>query len=362
MIEIEAMELNLGEFVLKDFYLKIQKGEYYVLLGPSGVGKTVLLETIAGFHRLKRGKIILNGVDVTKIPPEGRNIAYVPQTLGLFPHLNVEENILFGAKAKKMDLKSTLLEVHKLAQTFGISELLKRYPDELSGGEKQRIALARALVVKPELLLMDESLSSLDPLQRNQLQHFIKSLHKEMRFTALHVTHDFEEAFLLGDVVSVLLEGRLQQTGKRNEIYFHPKTKAVAEFLGVRNIFRGEVKNCEGPAIIIYSAGIGEIKVEKTFRNEHLKTGEYVFWGIRPEEVRILRDAGQEERKDNPLSGKIIQVFEKGSSHTLLFKLESSESHFEIEIPHAAYRKIGIREGMEVVVTLGSERIWVAKE
>ncbi len=362
MIEIEALELNLGEFILKDFYLKIKTGEYYVLLGPSGVGKTVLLETIAGFHKLKRGRIILNGIDVTKVPPEGRNIAYVPQTLGLFPHLNVEENILFGARAKRMDRKSTLLNVHELSEIFGISGLLKRYPDELSEGEKRRIALARALVVKPELLLLDESFSSLPPLQRNQLQHFIKSIHEDMKFTALHVTHDFEEAFLLGDVVSVLLEGRLQQTGKRNEIYFHPKTRAVAEFLGFKNIFIGEVRSVRQSSITVYTNGIGEVEVERTFRNEHLKTGDKIYWGVRPEEVRILRKPMQNERKDNPLNGKIIQVFEKGFSHTLILKLNNSEVTFEIEMPHAAYRKLEIRQGMDVVVTVGKERIWVAGE
>lgn len=362
MIEIEALELNLGKSILKDFYLKIKRGEYYVLLGPSGVGKSVLLESIAGFHRLKRGRIILNGVDVTNTPPEGRNIAYVPQTLGLFPHLTVEENILFGAKAKKLDTYTVRNEIHKLAETFGISGLLKRYPDELSEGEKRRIALARALVVKPELLLLDESLSSLDPLQKNQIQHFIKSLHEEMKFTALHVTHDFEEAFLLGDVVSVLLDGRIQQTGKRNEMYFHPRTKTVAEFLGFKNIFRGEIINIQADVLKVYTYGIGEVEVARTFRNEHLNTGDRVYWGVRPEEIRILRNPSQNERKDNPLSGEIIQVFEKGFSHTLIFKLNNSEVCFEVEIPHAAYRKLGIKQGMDVVVTIGRERIWVTKE
>ncbi len=362
MIEIEALELNLGEFILKDFYLKIKRGEYYVLLGPSGVGKTVLLESIAGFHRLKRGRIILNGVDVTNTPPEGRNIAYVPQTLGLFPHLTVEKNILFGAKAKKLDTDTVLNEIHKLTETFGISGLLKRYPDELSEGEKRRIALARALVVKPELLLLDEALSSLDPLQKNQLQHFIKSLHEEIKFTVLHVTHDFEEAFLLGDVVSVLLDGRIQQTGKRNEMYFYPKTKAVAEFLGFKNIFSGEIINTQMDILKIYTDGIGEVEVARTFRNEHLNAGDRVYWGVRPEEIRILRNPSQDERKDNPMSGKIIQVFEKGFSHTLIFKLNNSGLSLEIEIPHAAYRKLGIKQGMDVVVTIGRERIWVTKE
>lgn len=362
MIEIHAIELNVGEFTLRDFRLKIKKGEYYILLGPSGVGKTLLLETIAGFHYLKKGRIILNGVDVTRVPPEGRMISYVPQTLGLFPHLDVEKNILFGARARKMSLKEADYEMRRICEILGIGELLKRFPHELSGGEKQRVALARALIVKPELLLLDEPLSALPELQRSQLQHFIKSLHKELNFTALHVTHDLEEAFLLGDVVSVLLDGKLQQTGKRNEIYFHPKTKAVAEFLRFRNIFAGRVREIDERSIKIYSEGIGEITVEKTFRNDHLKPGEDVFWGIRPEEVRILRDEGQEERKDNPLRGRIIQVFEKGFSHTVILKLNNSSINLEIEIPHAAYRKLGIKPGMESVVTLGSERIWVAKE
>jgi len=362
MIEIEALELNLGEFVLKDLHLKIQKGEYYVLLGPSGVGKTVLLETIAGFHKLKNGRIVLNGIDVTNKPPESRYISFVPQTLGLFPHLNVKDNILFGARARGMEMDRALIEMFELTQKFGIKTLLDRYPHELSGGEKQRVALVRALIVKPALLLLDEPLTSLDPLQKDRLQHFIKSLHNVLKFTCLHVTHDFQEAFLLGDVVSVLINGKIQQTGKRNEIYFHPRTRRVAEFLGFKNIFSGVVNNVETSIIHIHSDGIGDVQVERTFRNEHLKVGDKIFWGIRPEEVRILRDAGQQERKDNPLAGTIVQVFEKGFSHTLMFQLNGSEHCFEIEIPHAAYRKLAIKQGMSVTVTLGRERIWVSGE
>lgn len=362
MIEVQAVELKLGEFILRDFYLKIQQGEYYVLLGPSGVGKTVLLETIAGFHKLQKGRIILNGMDVTHLPPESRRISYLPQMLGLFPHLTVRKNILFGIKAKKRGIKEYTEDIEKIIKTFGLTGLLDRYPNELSGGQKQRVALARALVVNPQLLLLDEPFSSLDPLQKSHLQHFIKTLHRELKFTALHVTHDFQEAFLLGDVVSVLLGGRIQQTGKRNEIYFYPRTRAVAEFLGFKNIFRGNVKDIKESVILLETDAFGEIIVERNFRNEHLMAGNTVYWGIRPEEVRILRDPAQNERKDNPINGRVTAVFEKGFSHTLHFETEPRGTILEIEIPHAAYRKLKIMPGMKTVVTLGRERIWVVKE
>ncbi|HEY4716512.1 MAG TPA: ABC transporter ATP-binding protein [bacterium] len=362
MIEIESLGLKLGEFTLTDFNLKIKDGEYYVLLGPSGVGKTILLETIAGFHKLRWGRILINGTDVTHMPPEKRDIAFVPQTLGLFPHLTVEENIIFGAKAKHIKVKDALPDAKRLSGIMGISSLMKRFPHELSGGERQRIALARALIIKPKLLLLDEPLSSVDPPVRNQLQYFIKELHGTLGFTSLHVTHDFQEAFLLGDVVSLLLNGKIQQTGKKNEIYFHPRTRDAAEFLGFRNIFQGEVIKADETKLCLMTEGIGNIWIERNFRNSEITVGERVFWGIRPEEIRILRGDTKSEERNNPVSGKIINLFEKAFSHTLIFKIGATDNHFEIEIPHMAYRKLQITTGMAATVELSVERIWVARK
>lgn len=242
MLELENLWFHVGDFALRDLTLKVDKGQYLCLVGPTGAGKTMLLECIVGIHRPTRGSIRVAGRDVTNLPPEARNIGYVPQDYALFPHLSTFENVAYGLRERGLRGAAVAQRVHEVARLLGIEHLLDRSTLHLSGGERQRTALARALVLGCELLLLDESLSALDVVTSRELARQIAELHRRLGLTIVHVTHDFEEAFLLGSHIAICDRGRLLQVGPLEEVFSRPKSRSVAEFLGIPNIFprRGE--------------------------------------------------------------------------------------------------------------------------
>jgi molybdopterin-binding protein len=239
MIRIEKINKQIGNFKIKNISLNIKKGEYYVILGPSGTGKTVLLEIVAGLRKVDSGSIYFSGNIVDDIPPEERSVGMVYQDYMLFPHMTVRENILFGIKIKK--IKDYEDKFKKLVNDLEISHLVDRNIRNLSGGEKQRIALARTLIVEPEILLLDEPLSAVDTSTKNKLQNDLKRIHKEFKITTLHVTHDFNEAIFLADKISIVKDGEIIQTGTPEEIFQKPCNDFVAEFIGCKNLFKGEM-------------------------------------------------------------------------------------------------------------------------
>jgi ABC-type sugar transport system ATPase subunit len=232
MIEIKGLSIHVGEFALKDLSVTIQDKEYFVILGPSGAGKTVFIECLAGLHKIRSGRIRLNQQDITRLSPEERGLGYVPQDYVLFPFLNVRENILFGLKQKKVAFSVGQKRMKDLAELLGISHLLERNPRTLSGGEKQRTALARALAPAPQILLLDEPLSSLDVQTSKYLRLELRRIHQEMGVTTIHITHNHTEAEELADHMAVMVEGRIEQMGRPHEIFFAPATPAVSDFVG----------------------------------------------------------------------------------------------------------------------------------
>ncbi|KSW12098.1 molybdenum ABC transporter ATP-binding protein [Pyrodictium occultum] len=212
MITVRNLRVELGGFTLTIPRLEVREGEYLVVMGASGVGKTVLLHALAGFIKPAEGEILVDGRDVTSLPPEERGFAYVPQDYGLFPHMTVYENIAFGLRARRCPGEDVDRRVRGVAGVLGIEHLLDRRPAELSGGERQRVALARALAVEPRLLLLDEPTANIDPGNRVRVRAFIRELREKLRFTAVHVTHDIVEALELGDSIACMERGRL--TGK----------------------------------------------------------------------------------------------------------------------------------------------------
>jgi len=233
---VDSLGKRLGSFELPSLSLTVNRGEYFVLLGPSGVGKTVLLELIAGLLRQDRGSIGWDGADVSYAPPERRGFAIVYQDYALFPHLSVRHNLAYGLRARKLARQELTARLTEVARQVGIADLLDRSPGTLSGGEQQRVALARAMVIAPELLLLDEPLSAVDLQFRRVLRKLLKQLHRETRTTFLHVTHDVEEALQLGERIGVMLDGSLRQIGTPIELFQHPTDPDVADFLGMRNI------------------------------------------------------------------------------------------------------------------------------
>ncbi|RLI11407.1 hypothetical protein DRO33_04125, partial [Candidatus Bathyarchaeota archaeon] len=232
MIRTENLSIDLGEFRLKNVTVEIKEGEYFVLIGPTGAGKTVFVECLAGLYKPDSGRIYLLDEDITDLPPEERGMGYVPQDYALFTHMNVYENIAYGLKERRVPRREVKKRVEEIADLLGIGHLLHRRPSTLSGGEQQRVALARALAIRPRVLLLDEPLSALDEVTRDETIAELRRIHKETGTTVVHVCHDFDEMLALADRVGVINDGALLQVGTPLEVLWRPADEFVARFMG----------------------------------------------------------------------------------------------------------------------------------
>ncbi|BCV21659.1 ABC transporter ATP-binding protein [Moorella sp. Hama-1] len=298
-LRLSGIVKRIGEFQLRDISLEFFPGEYFVILGPTGAGKTVLLEVIAGMHAPDAGEIWLGGKNITAWPPEKRRFGFVYQDYALFPHLNVRENIVFGLKNKKLPPGQMERELDAVVALLGIDRLLPRFPYTLSGGEQQRVALARALIMKPEVLLLDEPLSALDPCTKEMLQQELKRLHQLTGTLIIHVTHDFEEALYLGNRIGVIMGGSLLQVGSPEEIFTRPRSAAVARFVGAENIYHSEIFLRDGRKYVSLGEALLQVETDLTGR---------AGFSIRPEHILVnsLPHSG------NCLPGKVLAVYPRG--------------------------------------------------
>ncbi len=242
MIAIRGVTCRLGSFRLYPVDLVLEPEEYWILLGPTGSGKSVLLSLIAGFIAPQAGQIVKDGRDVTRVAPERRRFCMMVQDFALFPHLSVFENIAFPLRVRRYPRREIRQRVIAMGERMGIPHLLNRDLKGLSGGERQRVALARALVVSPDLLLLDEPLSALDQMTKREMMDELKILHREYGVPVLHVTHDFEEGVALGNRMAVIHRGKMIQKGTPEELSLHPATPLVAAFVGIRNIYQGNLE------------------------------------------------------------------------------------------------------------------------
>ena len=241
MLGLERVSKTLGDFEMTDVSFEVGDGEYFVLLGASGVGKTVLLETIAGLMVPDSGKISLDGRDITTERIQRRGTALVYQDRALFPHMSVADNIAYGLRCRGLGRGDIAARVRHLADEVDAGGLLDRSPGTLSGGEAQRVALARALGTEPKCLLLDEPLSALDSKARGRMRSLLRKLNR-LGHTMLHVTHDYEEAVSLASRVAIMEDGGVAQVGAPDEVFRHPRSEFVARFVGVRNFFKGELR------------------------------------------------------------------------------------------------------------------------
>jgi ABC-type Fe3+/spermidine/putrescine transport system ATPase subunit len=362
MIEIQGLKIAAGNFRIENLDLILPEGGYHVLLGPTGSGKTLILESIIGLRNLEGGKIRVGGKEIQNLPSEQRGISYVPQDLALFPHLTVRDNLLYGLRAQRRFAEKNEDHLDRLIDALKIGHLLDRYPQGLSGGEKQRVALGRALAPSPQLLLVDEPLVALDPGLRNEIQQLLISLHRSLKFTALHVTHDLEEAYLLGDTITVLIGGRVEQRGKREEVFLRPNTVKVAEFLGLRNLFPERVLKISGDGELLTVSFWGrEIVLPSDHAPRLLSAGEQVVLYLRPEEVMILREGKsiKESLRQNTLAGEIARILDRGTYRWISFRPAGVEAFLEIHLPNYVFRNLSIQEGQEIRVAMRRESFWV---
>lgn len=295
----------------------VEQGEFMFLLGPSGCGKTTTLRMIAGFEKLTKGRISIDGRDIGNIPPYKRNTGFIFQNYALWPHMTVFENIALGLKVRKIETKKINQRVEEMGSLLKISGLEERYPRELSGGQQQRVAIARVLAIKPDMLLMDEPLSSLDKKLREYMRVELKQLQKKLGITTLYVTHDQIEAFSMADRIVIMNNGSIIQIGRPNEIYDKPKDKFVADFVGNINIFEGEILEISSIWAIFKIYNGPTLKV---FAKEGLKVGDKLNIMIRPEKLMISRELIE---AINVFSGKVKFVEYCGSILNYFLELEN---------------------------------------
>ena len=365
MLEVKGLSSKAGGFSLDDISLTVEGSQCHVIVGPTGSGKTMFLESIIGFRKALEGVILLDGKDIKDTPVEKRGFSYVPQDLAIFPHLTVEENILYGLKVRRSKDSGFRALTIELIDALRIRHLLKRATENLSGGERQRVALARALAPGYRYLLLDEPLSSLHEGMKRELWFLLKELQQKYRFTMLMITHDMEEAFFLGDTISIMINGKIHQTGRKRDIYHNPETLDVARFLGIRNLFEAEVIDTCSETLNIYCA---ELNTNLTVLRDaalppdaNVKENDKLIAGIRSEEVMILRHGYQRQNQDNLLRGMVLDVFEKGASHTILFLPERSQKGVEIEVPNYAFQKLNLRKKQDTIISLKGENIFLIR-
>ena len=350
MIDIRNLSVELGGFTLRDINLKINHGEYFIVLGPTGSGKTVLLESIAGLNPCKNGEIWLGDKNITRLEPDARKMSIVYQDHVLFPHLSVQENIVFGLKMRKekqSDIKSKLNNVVHLLQ---LEQLLHRRPATLSGGEKQKVALARAIITGPEVLLLDEPLGALDPETRENVQRELKKLHASLSFTVLHVTHDFEEAVTMGERIAVIGGGNIKQIGTKEDVFRHPDSEFVARFVMARNIFTG-IAAKRGDGFTSFKTGNNEFLTTVVMDGECRAS-------IRPEDI-LVSDKPIGNSAWNCFTAAVTGITDKGS---ILHITASLPPDLTCMVTHHSFREMQLSIGMMVYLAFSPSSVHLFRE
>ena len=276
------------KYIIKNLSLDIYEGEFITLLGPSGCGKTTVLRMISGLEKVHSGRIYLEGKDITDMPPTDREVNTIFQNFALFPHMTVWENIYFGLKMKKTPMKIAKKRIDDAISLVKLNGYEKRYPRELSGGEQQRVAIARGIVMNHKVLLLDESLSSLDLKLKREMQIELKKIQKKLGMTFIYVTHDQDEALTMSDRIAIINKGNIEQLGTPKEIYLHPKTLFSADFIGESNILEAVVKKADKG----YDTAIVEVgkNVELEIINNNYKVGQHLKLMIRPEKIKVVKN------------------------------------------------------------------------
>ena len=340
-------EFEDGFTAVSDFNLKVRRGEFVTFLGPSGCGKTTTLRMIAGFDTPTSGEILLNGKNITDLPPNKRPVNTVFQRYALFPHMNIFENIAFGLKLKKLPQDVIVRKVKKVLELVDLEGFEKRSVSTLSGGQQQRMAIARALVNEPEILLLDEPLGALDLKMRKEMQIELKAMHDELGITFIYVTHDQEEALTMSDQIVVMNEGKMQQIGTPEDIYNEPKNAFVADFIGESNIFNGimtgrlRARFCGGEFVCV----------------DDIEEGTHINAVVRPEDVELTAP------EMGIIRGTVSSVVFKGMHYEIT--VESGKNEIVAQSVHSAMvgNRVGIcvePDNIHIMVAEDHTNIFVA--
>ncbi|UFN48310.1 ABC transporter ATP-binding protein [Roseomonas sp. OT10] len=308
-LSLQRLTRRYGDFVaVQDVSLEVARGQFLTLLGPSGSGKTTILMMIAGFVEPTEGRIVLDGQDITGLPPEKRDFGMVFQGYALFPHMTVAENVAFPLLVRRLGRAERDAKVRAALDLVQLGRFAERRPSQLSGGQQQRVALARALVFDPALLLLDEPLSALDKKLRAELQDELKALHRRVGRTFINVTHDQEEALSLSDTIAILNHGHLVQQGAPGALYERPATRFVADFLGKSNFLTGTVEAAEAGTVALRVGGTRVLALGEA------RPGETALLSLRPEKIAVLPDGATE---DNVVEGQVTSWSYLGAGFSL---------------------------------------------
>ena len=359
MIRLEAVTVQVGSFTLHEVSLVVPAGGYGLIIGPTGSGKTTLLEAIAGHEPLRGGRIALRNEDVTLASPETRRVGFVYQHYHLFPHLTVGENIGYGLRREAPESRTG--RIRQLAETLGLVPLLARSVRGLSGGEQQRIALARALAPRPNILLLDEPFAAVDPATRRVLRRELRALHEREGITTLQVTHDLEDAMRLGDVVAVLADGRIAQSGTPDAVFRYPNSAFVAEFIGTGTVLRGTVERMDPAQSSRAEHGDPAARFAGLFRSGSLslevvaeREGE-AFAVIRPADLLLSRTEGHEPAPRNRFPATITRV-ERGSAVAQVY-LDAGGIGLVAAVMSTTAEELGLAPGITVAVAIKATAI-----
>ena len=350
MLEVESLSVAAGDFRLQSISLMIAEGECHAVLGPSGSGKSTLLNAILGILPPQQGLIRLNGSDITHTPIERRGLGYVPQQIGLFPHLTVRDNLSYSARARGLPADQFRPLMNQLVEATGIGALLERSIITLSGGEKQRVALVRALTSQPRLVLLDEPFTSLNQSLRRELWWLMRELQQQQRLTVLLVTHDLTEAYFLADRISLLMDGRIQQAGDKTTVYRQPATRDAARFLGVNNLWDGIVTSQGGGRLTIECPTVG-ITVQLPAGNNPPPLQTRLTVGILAEHV-VLRDADHPPKSDEHVLTGSIRLLDFGPRWLIRFHHAASELVLELHMNRRTAEHFGLTNG-QTGITVG---------
>ncbi|MGD0206608.1 MAG: sulfate/molybdate ABC transporter ATP-binding protein [Verrucomicrobiota bacterium] len=350
-VEVRNITKQFGRFpALHGVSLKVESGELVALLGPSGSGKTTLLRIIGGleFPDSPDSRVLFYGEDVTALPAHKRRVGFAFQHYALFRHLNVFENIAFGLRVRPFWSRPKEAEIHgrveKLLQLIQLESLGQRFPSQLSGGQRQRVALARALAVEPKVLLLDEPFGALDAKVRKELRQWLRHLHKEIHVTTLFVTHDQEEALEVAGRVAILREGRIEQIGAPAEIYDHPATPFVYDFLGNVNAFAGRVRDG--------SVHIGESKFAAPGAAGGEEKSAVVF--VRPHDIRVTREPGGPAT----LKARVLHCNAVGPFANLELERLDSGERFTVQLSKEQFQQLQLKAGEPVFVELRNVKVF----
>ena len=336
-LEIEDLAINLGEFRLEGLSLSLEQGDYLNIIGPTGAGKTIFLESLVGFWQPDRGRIILNGRDIGGDPPERRHIGIVYQDYALLPHLTVYRNIAYGLKKKNpvnMEPK-----IREMAESLQIDHLLHRKPATLSGGEQQRAALARVLIVEPELLLMDEPFSALDQQTRRRARLLLKEAVRERGTTVIHITHDLDDVWAFADKVAVFRDGDLIQFGARAEVFNRPRNGFIADFVGATFYTAVAGPAADGGCKV----DLGGMSLET---NDRAGGGSDVKVAIRPEVVNVVSERPENANGCNVVEARLQQVMPEGPAR--LLELCANGAVLNVLLTQNAFQRLGAGLGDKV--------------